>query len=60
MDKALKTAKSQFVLDVSEENPRAKSLYERLGFDVVQRINSNLKNKYSYVPNMFRMELKKD
>lgn len=49
-----------FVLDVSEENPKAKALYERLGFNVTKKYTSNLKNKYSYVPNHFRMELKND
>ena len=57
MQKAAKTANSRFVLDVSEENPRAKALYERLGFTTTRKINSSLKNKYSYVPNHFRMEL---
>ncbi len=46
----------RFVLDVSEENPRAKELYERLGFVTNKVINSKLKNKYSMVPNHFRME----
>ncbi len=31
MKKANKTKNSHFVLDVSEENPEAKLLYERLG-----------------------------
>lgn len=46
-----------FVLDVSEENPRAKDLYKRLGFVVTKDYKSNLKNKYSYVPDHCRMEL---
>ena len=49
---------SNFVLDVSEENPRAKSLYERLGFVEKRHISSNLKSNYGYVPNHFRMEKK--
>lgn len=46
------------ILDVSEENPRAKALYERLGFVVIEKNISSLKNQFSYVPNHFRMELK--
>lgn len=46
-----------FVLDVSEENLRAKNLYENLGFRVVEKNESKLKNKYSYVANHFRMKL---
>jgi len=46
-----------FVLDVSEENPRAKKLYERLGFVVTKEMKSTLKNRYSYVANHTRMEL---
>lgn len=57
-EKANKTADSRFILDVSEENPRAKLLYERLGFVVTKKNNSTLKNKLAYVPNHFRMELK--
>ena len=53
-----KTADSIWILDVSEENPRAKALYDRLGFKVTKKNNSNLKNKYSYVANHYRMELK--
>jgi len=56
--KANKTAESIWVLDVSEENPRAKALYDRLGFKVTKKNHSTLKNKYSYVANHFRMELK--
>lgn len=57
MKETNKTAESRFVLDVSEENPKAKLLYERLGFKTTKRNNSSLKNKFSYVPNHFRMEL---
>ena len=56
--KADKTADSIWVLDVSEENPRAKALYDRLGFKVTKKNDSTLKNKYSYVANHFRMALK--
>ena len=31
---------------------------ENLGFVIVKKYESKLKNKYSYVPNHFRMELK--
>lgn len=47
-----------FVLDVSEENPRAKKLYERLGFVTTKEMKSNLKNNFSYVANHSRMELR--
>ncbi len=47
----------KFVLDVSEENPRAKELYTNLGFIVTSKNISNLKSKYSSVPNHFRMEM---
>lgn len=56
MEKADKDSESRFVLDVSEENPRAKALYDRLGFVVTKKNDSTLKNKYSYVANHFRME----
>lgn len=52
-----RTEKQYFVLDVSEENPKAKTLYERMGFVVVKKYESKLKNKYSYVANHYRMEL---
>lgn len=57
MERVKKASSSRFVLDVSEENPRAKALYERLGFVVTKKNDSNLNNKFSYVPNHFRMEL---
>ena len=57
MVRAEKDSYSRFILDVSEENPRAKVLYERLGFEVTKKHDSTLKNKFSYVPNHFRMEL---
>lgn len=58
MQKAKKQANEYFVLDVSEENPKAKALYEKLGFKVSRHYLSNFRNKFSYVPNHFRMELK--
>lgn len=57
-EKANKTTNSYWVLDVSEENPKAKALYERLGFKITHKNISKLKNQYSYVANHFRMELK--
>ncbi|MFK7984354.1 MAG: GNAT family N-acetyltransferase [Saprospiraceae bacterium] len=57
-EKANKTAASYWVLDVSEENPKAKALYDRLGFKTTQKHISTLKNQFSYVANHFRMELK--
>ena len=53
---ANKTADSYWVLDVSEENPKAKALYDRLGFKTTQKHISTLKNQFSYVANHFRME----
>lgn len=47
---------SHYVLDVSEENPRARKLYEQMGFEVAKKCNSNLKNKYSQVVDHYRME----
>ncbi len=44
-----------FVLDVSEENPKAKSLYEKLGFKVTKVEESTMKNYYGHVANHFRM-----
>lgn len=45
-----------FILDVAEENPKAKALYERLGFKVTKKYISTYKNEYARVPNHFRME----
>ena len=57
MEQATRDAESRFILDVSEENPRAKALYDRLGFVVTKKNKSTLKNKYSHVATHFRMEL---
>lgn len=57
-ERANKTADSYWILDVSEENPKAKALYDRLGFKTTQKHISTLKNQYSYVANHFRMELR--
>jgi len=46
-----------FVLDVSEENPKAQKLYERIGFQVQDYILSSYRNDYGHVPNHFRMNL---
>lgn len=50
---------SYFILDVSELNPRAKALYEQLGFEVKSLEKSNLKNEYGFVANHYRMEKRK-
>ncbi len=50
-------AEKTFVLDVSEENLRAKNLYEKLGFMTTMEMKSTLKNQYSYVANHTRMAL---
>jgi ribosomal protein S18 acetylase RimI-like enzyme len=44
-------------LDVAATNPRAQSLYERLGFVVTRERLSRLANKQAVVPNHRRMEL---
>ncbi len=45
-----------FALDVSELNPRAQALYERLGFEVTKEMKSELKNQFGFVANHRRME----
>lgn len=45
-----------FVLDVSLLNPRAQTLYDRLGFEVTKLSESNLKQEYGFVANHNRME----
>ena len=52
-----KNASNYFVLDVAEENPKAKKLYERMGFKVDKMVKGGLKTKFGYVPNFFRMHL---
>ena len=44
-----------FALDVSELNPRAEALYERMGFQVIKQMKSELKNEFGYVANHRRM-----
>ncbi len=51
-------ADKTFVLDVSEENPLAKKLYERLGFVMTKEMKSTLKNRFSYVANHYRESIK--
>jgi len=55
--KALGAGQHRLVLDVSEENPRAEALYQRMGFSVTKTYTSKLKNKHSYVATHHRMEL---
>ena len=45
-----------FALDVSELNPRAQALYERLGFVVAKEMKSELKNEFGFVASHRRME----
>ena len=52
---AQKKGRTTASLDVSVENPKAKALYERLGFKVKEENVSNLKNKFSYVANCYKM-----
>ncbi|MDB4655581.1 GNAT family N-acetyltransferase [Flavobacteriales bacterium] len=58
MEKSDKKESDYFVLDVSEENPQAQKLYERIGFKVHKHILSNCKSSYGYVANHFRMSFK--
>ena len=44
-------------LDVALTNPKAESLYERLGFQVTGVRKSNLSNKFGTVPDFHRMEM---
>jgi ribosomal protein S18 acetylase RimI-like enzyme len=44
-------------LDVSVENPRAEALYTRMGYQVVELVESELRNDAGYVPHHRRMEL---
>lgn len=57
MKEANASLEERFILDVSEENTKAKNLYEKLGFKVVEKNESTLKNSYSYVANHLRMKL---
>lgn len=45
-----------FALDVSELNPRAQALYERMGFQITKHNESALKNEFGFVANHRRME----
>ncbi len=49
---------TRFVLDISEQNPRAKVLYEKLGFRTTKFVTSKLKNRFGFIPNHHRMEVK--
>lgn len=52
---AQKKGRKTTSLDVSFENPKAKALYDRLGFRVEKESISNYKSKFSYVPNHYKM-----
>lgn len=43
-------------LDVSDENPRAQALYERLGFEVIKTTDTDIKNEFGWVEKHHRME----
>ena len=58
MEVSNKNVSAYFILDVSEENPKAKALYTKLGFKTIKYYVSSFKNKYSKVPNHYRMELR--
>jgi len=55
IDAARKKGRATASLDVSVENPKAKALYDRLGFVVTSEGVSNLKNEFSYVANHYKM-----
>jgi ribosomal protein S18 acetylase RimI-like enzyme len=42
-------------LDVSAENPKAMKLYQNMGFKVTKKRASNLKNKFTYVADHYKM-----
>ena len=46
-----------FSLDVSVNNPRAQSLYERIGFEVVKLNSSTLRNNQGFVPSHRTMRM---
>lgn len=52
---AKQKGKSTVSLDVSDENQRAKRLYERVGFTIKKKTTSTLKNKFSYVADHYKM-----
>ncbi len=57
IDQAKRESRRLAVLDVSVENPRAQTLYERLGFAVTAERPSTLVNSTARVPHHRRMEL---
>lgn len=50
-------ADEYFMLDVSEENPRAIALYEKLNFKSIKYNVSKLKSSFGIVPHHYRMHL---
>ena len=57
LDRGARAGRGTAVLDVSVENPRAESLYTRLGFKQVKERASHLRSSYGHVANHRRMEL---
>lgn len=56
VQQAKKFGLRKVVLDVAEDNARARALYERQGFDVVVRRESRLSRERWTVPNYLRMQ----
>jgi ribosomal protein S18 acetylase RimI-like enzyme len=56
LEAAARTGAERAVLDVSVENPRAQSLYERLGFVVTATRESQFANAFGRIPGHRRME----
>lgn len=57
LDRGARAGYSSAVLDVSVENPRAESLYQRLGFTLARERASHLRSDYGRVCNHRRMML---
>jgi len=57
LQEANKSDSNYYVLDVSEENPRAKQLYDRMGFIVHSHNLSSQKTEHGYIANHYRMHL---
>jgi ribosomal protein S18 acetylase RimI-like enzyme len=59
MENAKKFQREKIELDVAETNPRAKKLYEKIGFKLVQKVNSKIRRKIGNtkirIPSHFRL-----
>jgi ribosomal protein S18 acetylase RimI-like enzyme len=59
MQNAIKLQREKIELDVAETNPRAKKLYEQIGFKMVGKVRSRIKRKigsdWIKIPSHFRL-----